>query len=151
MFFQTHETWERKFEVLDAIFGDKGLRRYPLVQLTLNCNLFHIDALTKPINEGDAQMGTRFIAADLSEVLQFISSCSDIYEEIHISLQSTRHDNNNDDEYGISTIAEIIEAVDSAGQTAHIFCCKNGKRYVDCALAESEDKLRNKKTIYRDK
>lgn len=150
MFFQTHETWERKFEVFDAIFGDKGLRRYPIVQLTLNCNLFHIDALTKPINEGDAQMGTRFIAADLSEVLQFISSCSDVYEEIHISLQSTR-DDNDDDEYGISTIMEIIEAMDSANQIAYIFCCKNGKRYVECALAESEDKLRNKKTIYRDK
>lgn len=148
--FQTHESWERKFEFLDAIFGDKGLRRYPLVELSLNSSLFHIDALTKPIDEGDIQGWGRYIATDLSEVLQFISSCSDVYEEIHISLQSRRCDND-DDEYGISTITEIIEAVDSADQIAHIFCCKNGKRYVDCALVETEDELRNKKTIYRDK
>lgn len=149
MFFQTHETWERKFEVFDAIFGDKGLRRYPLVQLTINCNLFHIDALTRPKTEDDVQMLVRFIATDLSEVLQFMSSCNDAYEEIHISLQSTRHDND-DDEYGISIITEIIEALDSADQIAHIFCCKNGKRYVDCSLAETENVLRHKKTIYLD-
>lgn len=147
MFLQTHESWERKTG-LESIFGDDGFHNYPVVRVFLNVLLFHVDVLPKSTDE-DLQIWSRYIFAERDEVLKFLESM-DAYKEVIISLQTRRSDSG-DEQYWISTITEIIEAKDEADQRAFIYCCQNGKRYLDSDIRQSEDELSHKKTIYYQK
>lgn len=146
MFFQTHEAWEVESPSL-GIFDPPGIRYYPLIELSLNFNLFHVDVLPHSDNEEDIAPTRRFIAADIKQALILIDDKR--VKEFNISLQSRRCDNS-DGEYCISTLSEVLEAEDSAGQLAHIFVCKDGKRIIDSPLASTESELFNVRSVYVD-
>lgn len=145
MLLKTHESWQSKSDV-DAMFGEIGCRRYPFFELVLNTDLFHVDVLPK--HEDPAQqLWTRFLVADLKDVLYLLGN--DDFEKVRVSLQSRRCDND-DGEYAISTISEIIQGADEHGQISVVYKCRNGRSYSSSFSSVKEDDLLDKKTIYFD-
>jgi hypothetical protein len=124
----------------------EGMRCYSRVEVAISAPLFHLDALPKE-GEPNRRIWLRFVTADILDVLTFLSR-NDL-EKIRLSYQSRRCDND-DGEYAISTVTEVLEATDAYGQKAFICRCKNGKTYVSSMLTGDEGKLRDKATIYRD-
>ncbi len=154
MHFLTNEQWEVKNEFFKAM-SPPGTRMYPIVELSLNYMIFHVDMLAYdppgPDDGPDDEPGgcwKRLMTIDIDCLLDAIHRAP--YDELTVSLQSRRCDNDND-EYGISTIQEIIEAEDSAGQRSFVYVCVDGKRHINSALANNEDELKNKKVVYNQK
>lgn len=146
MFFKTHEDWEIKDPSL-KIFEAPGTRYYPFIELSLNFNLFHVDILPHYDDEDGFAPMLRFIATDIRQALILVDDKH--VNKFSISLQSRRCDNANG-EYCISTLSEVLEAEDSAGQLAHIYVCKDGKRVIDSSLASTESELFNARSVYID-
>ncbi len=150
MFIETHEDWEIDIPGLKQLYGDSGVRTYPIVKFSMNCYLFHVD-IESYLPEEKISMGNRYLAADIEQSLALINNANananDKVEDFSISIQTRRCDNKND-EYHISTILEVIEGEDSAGQRSYIYVCKDGKRVMDSPLASLEKELSNIKTIY---
>lgn len=140
---KTHESWQVKSD-RDFRFDNPGDCRYRLFEVVLNMYLFHVDILPKH-EDPCQQLWSRFIFCDIGDVLPFIGRAD--LEEVRISLQSRRCDND-DKEYAISTISEIIECKDETDQPVHIYRCKSGKSYISCTSNSEIDDLVEKKTIY---
>ncbi len=141
MYFEIQKEWEIE-SPFDQLFEGPEKRRFPLVELSHNFNVFIVDAEIK--EDENCTFVNRFMFGSIHDTLMFINQ--EIFKSICISLLSRRCDNNG--EYSVSDIIEIIEAKDEAGQISHIYCCKNGKRYIDSALANSEEELTSFKTVY---
>ena len=141
MYFSIQKEWEAK-SPLGLLSGGPEERSFPLVEISLNLNIFLVDAEVGV--EDDCSVVSRFMFGDVVETLQFIDQ--DIFKNSSISLLSRRCDN--DGEYSVSDLIETIEAKDDAGQMSHIYCCKDGKKYIDSSLASSEQELTDLKTIY---
>lgn len=144
MLLQTHEDWEIDDPALKT-FDPPGTRLYPFINLSINVHLFHVDVLPYPKDEHDFALMLRFIATDILQALILVDE--DHVKEFSLSLQSRRCDNENG-EYRISTLTEVFQAEDSAGQLSHVYVCKDGKRFIDSPLASSEDDLFNIRSIY---
>lgn len=134
MFFRTHGDWENKCFPRN-IYHPLGERLYPVIGLTLNSYLFHIDILQKQNNE--CEIWSRFLTLDIRQALTFTSN--DKIEDFEISLQTRRCDNDNQ-EFGISTILEAFSAKDAEDQTVYIYKCKNNRTVIDSFLGETEEK-----------
>ena len=145
MLINTHEDWEIDNPAL-KLFDPPGTRIYPFVEISINCHLFHVDIRTHPTKDDGYMPCMRFIATDIIQA--FIMVDDDSVKEFSISLQSRRCDNEND-EYQISSINEILQAEETCGQKVYIYICKNGKRVIDTSLGSSEDELSNIKSIYQ--
>ncbi len=141
MYFEIQKEWESESPI-DKLFGGPEKRRFPLVELSLNFNIFLVDAEVE--NEDGCIFVNRFMFGSVHDTLQFIDQA--VFKGSCISLLSRRCDNNG--EYSVSDLMEIIEAKDEAGQMSHIYCCKDGKRYIDSSLASSEQELTDLKTVY---
>lgn len=141
-YFEAYEEWKLDSSIF-SLFSGPEKYHFPCIQFSLNVNSFLLDTVIK--GEDDMILGQRYIFGSIKDVLNFMTH-SDI-EESTISLLSPRHEN--DGEYAISDIIEVLQAFDSANQSAYIFCCKNKKRYIDSALDRNESDLRNFKTVYK--
>lgn len=139
MIFETMEEWEIRDPII-KLLADKGVRRYPCIRLALNFIVFHVDFICK----GD-DFGQRYIFSSIRDFLTILRQSE--YEKFTVSLQSRRCDNE-DNEYGISTIKDIIKAKDKYDQTVYIIRCKNGKTYLDSHTTDNEKELTDKKVIY---
>jgi len=148
MLIKTHKDWEiDSLMPMPRPFDIPGTRFYPFIELTLNCYLFHVDLLPYPPNEEEPALERRFIATDIKQALRLVGDKN--VKEFSLSLQTRRCDNENE-EYHISTIIEIVQAEDEAGQISYVYICKDGKREIDSPLATTEEELYNKCTIYLD-
>jgi hypothetical protein len=145
MLIKTNEQWEIKDHPI-KFFDSPGTRIYPLIELSLNSHLFHVDILPKPSGSDDVALWHRFITADLEQAFVIVEE--DLIDEFNISIQTRRCDNE-DHDYKINTILEILTGKETAGQTSYVFICKNGKRIIDSAMGESEDDLKDLKVIYK--
>jgi len=141
MYFEAQKDWEID-SALFSVFGGPEKRRFPLIELSMNLNILLVDAKIEYEDEG--VFVHRFMFGSVDDALKFISQ--PLIKDCEISLLSRRCDNEGD--YGVSDLVEIIQAKDEAGQLSHIFCTKNGKKYIDSALASSEDELKEFETIY---
>ncbi len=139
IFFDVQKDWENH----KIKWGGTEILSYPLVELSANGNIFLVDAEIE-IEEGETLVN-RYILGSVIDTLRFINQ--KIIKDSKITLLSTRCDN--EDDYGISDLVEIIEAKDEADQISYILCCKNGRTYIDSALANSKDELNDHKTIYQ--
>ena len=115
--FEVNEAWQsRGSEVLQVVFSQPWRRRYRLVELSLNTQLFHVDIHT---SIGDEMSCARFIFHSGAEALVTILPLA--ASTVRISLQSCRRDL---EDYSISPIEEIFESVEYAG--VYFYRCKNG-------------------------
>lgn len=143
MYFEAQNDWEIDSSIF-SVFGGPKKRRFPLIELSMNLSILLVDAEIEYEDEDAAVFVHRFMFGSVHDALKFISQPT--IKESKISLLSRRCDNEGD--YGVSDLVEIIQAKDEADQLAHIFCVKNGKKYIDSALASSEDELKEFETIY---
>ncbi len=143
MYFEAQKDWEIEIDnSLFAVFGEPEKRRFPLIELSLNLKILLVDVEIE--YEDDGVFVHRYMFGSVDDALKFISQPR--IKDSEISLLSRRCDNAGD--YGVSDLVEIIQAKDEADQLSHIFCAKNGKKYIDSALAYSEDDLKEFKTVY---
>ena len=141
MYLKTFEEWEYINEATKA-FNPPNSRLYPLVQLTENGMLFHID-IVLPDLDSDRTFNERIIISNIVELFKFIKQAPSL--NFLISLQSRKEDNENE-EYDISTINKIISAKDSNGQLSYIYECANGKNYIDNSITKTENEISYPKT-----
>lgn len=141
---QTNESWEcsHRGQLLGAIFGDPGLRYYPFVEIPVNLVLFHVDIVLRD-NHRENESWSRFIFDELADVLRFIKR--DDVVQMRLSLQSRMCEN---DDYTISSIAEIAEGKNRAGHKRYVCICPSGKNYVDSFMGETESDLSDMRTTW---
>lgn len=145
MIFQTRDEWEVSDPIYKQLTGDIGIHRYPIVRVSLNINLFHVE-VCKHLKDENMQIWERYIFAFVQDIIDVITEKD--FEKIKISLQSACHlDSGNS--YDINTITEIIE-INNNGQKSYIYNCKNGKSYCDSLNSEYEQILTEQKVIYAD-
>ena len=137
MSFEVLKKWEDTSPIHELFPGGENIRTFPIVKLTMNMNVFLIDIETEELHE-------RFFMSSVSDLMNFIAQFGPA--KFSVSLLSRRCDN--DGQYSVADLSEIIEAKDKAGQPAHIFHCQDGKMYIDSFLAESESDLNSLKTVY---
>jgi hypothetical protein len=115
--FEVDDTWQtRGGEVFQAVFSQPWRRRYRLVELSLNAQLFHVDIHA---SIGDEIFCARFIFNSGADVLDIILPlCA---STVRVSLQSCRRDL---EDYSICTVEEIFESIEHAG--AYFYRCNNG-------------------------
>ena len=139
MIFETREEWESKSPI-SPLLAEKGVRHYPFIRVSLNCIIFHVDFIRK--NE---ECWERYMFSSVSDVLKVLGQND--FDKISISLLSRRCDNE-DNEYGVSTIKEIIKAKDKNHKTVYMFRCKNDKTYLESHASADIEELTDKKVIY---
>jgi len=130
--FQVENSWEShsNVEVLRTLFERPGLKRYPLVELSANVQLLHVNLLFK--GDGvELDLWQRFICCDLVSVADLIEN-EDV-EDIKIYMQTAL---SRDKPFVISEIVEFSRfSVDD--QTCGYSClCKNGSRLEQHAAIE---------------
>lgn len=124
-------------------WGGTEILSYPLVEISVDGNILFVDAEIE-IENGETIVN-RYILGSVIDTLRFINQ--KIIKDSKVALISTRRDNEGD--YGISDVVEIIEAKDKADHITYILCCKNGRTYINSLFANSKDELTDYKTIYQ--
>lgn len=133
--FEVNELWQSKVsEVLEGMFSLPQARRYRLVELSLNVQLFHVDVHS---TVDDEIYWSRYILDNIADVLDVISECC--ASTIKISLQSSRQDMR---DYIFDVVDEILESLEFPG--AYFFRCRNGDVRVDSMHELSFDNARVK-------
>lgn len=145
MIFQTRDEWEVSDPIYSQLTGCIGIHRYPIVKVSLNVNLFHLE-VRKHFEEEDIQIWERYIFAFIQDIVHLLSVKE--FEKIKISLQSACNlDSGNN--YEIYTITEIVET-ETNGQKAYFYKCNNGKTYFDSFNSEYDQLSSEQKIIYAD-
>lgn len=141
---QTDKSWEcsHRGQLLGTIFDQPGLRCYPCVEIPVNLVLFHVDIVLRD-NHRENESWSRFIFDELADVLRFIER--ENVAQVRLNLQTRMCEN---DEYTISSIAEIVEGKNRAGHKLYICICPSGKNYIDSFMEERESDLSDKRTIW---
>jgi hypothetical protein len=139
MIFEARDEWEIDDTTI-PLLAEKGVRYYPFIKVSLNFIIFHVDFIRK--NE---EYWERYMFYSVSDVLALLGQKD--FDKISISLQSRRCDNE-DNEYGVSTIKEIIKAEDKNHKTVYMFHCKNDKTYMESHACANLEELTNKRVIY---
>lgn len=134
MFFRGRKEWEFDNPMMRALGEDGSV--YWLIELTLNLNLFHV------FIEGE-EVGKRFILAGIDQVLSLINA--EGIKKYRVGFQPQFSHNR---DFSISTLKEVYEAKDRFGQRAFIFVCADGKRYIDSAIENTEEDLKDRQRIY---
>lgn len=136
MLFQTDKNTEIRLHT------DPEQRFFPVVQLSWSAALIYVD-----IREEDngSYFMERNIAGSVSAALKLIKNIPQ--EDVQLALQLPRNETE-DGKYAIADICEIFEAKDEAHQTAYVYVCDNGIRYVDSDLSKDENSLTDFETVY---
>ena len=143
MIFETRDDWEISDPGYMQLVGGTGVHRYPLIKVSLNLNLFHMD-VRKCVQEEEVEIWERYILVFIQDIIDFIATND--YEKIKISIQ-TASSFSRDDEYCTSTITEIIEH-DEDGQKTYTYKCQNGETYFDSFNTIREKASSEAKIIY---
>lgn len=115
--FHVDQQWKCKnSNVLQAIFSRPGMQCYRAVELSLNVQLFHVDAL---VIIDDECRYARFILDNFGNVVDLLSEGD--FSKVKISLQSKREDC---EDYLMRTVVEVFESVSSPG--VFFFKCQDG-------------------------
>lgn len=69
---------------------------------------------------------------------------NDAYKDLKIVLQIR----NDKDSYDLFKVTEILAAKDDAGQSAFIYICADGKRFIRSLITDDERQLSDQKLIY---
>lgn len=125
--FQTNIQWEEtsNIEFFRSLMQRPGLRRYSMVELSVNCSIIHLDIFHKaePIASG---VYSRF------QVINFSAAVSALRQEecidAHVSIQIRDRETNT---YTIHPIIQIIESVDKNGDPLLFYRRENQKIYVE--------------------
>jgi hypothetical protein len=141
LLFEVQSNWEYKDVSISALCGQDA-QCYPFVSLSSNGNIYLVDVKTE--TENGLDYINRYMFGSVSDAIKYLDH--EKIKDSAVSLLSRRCDNNGN--YDVSDLIEIIEAKDAAGQTSYVLCCKNGKRYIDSPLAYTEGELSEAKTIY---
>lgn len=136
MIFEVQKNWEIRTVSADVY------KTFSIVKFGFNEKCFLLDVVTEEVG-GDV-FTERYEIGTIKDTLAVLAENK--FKDSTITLFLPRCENSG--EYLLTDILKIIEAKDEAGQTAHIFDCKNGKRYIDSDLANSEDELTDFNTIY---
>ncbi len=140
--FRVNDTWEEvdTRDDLRTLSNRPWLRRHPLVEVSANSPLLHIDVMLK----GSAErlgVWSRFIATDIRNVVQFLKD-----NEIARSRLTVQTPHADPQQYQFSPINKISEFVDAAGDThfryegdgAQLIVCesRSAKLYNQCMEKE---------------
>lgn len=120
-------------------------RFFPSVKLSCNVALIYVD-IKVYIKEDGTYFTERNIAGSIPESLKLIQNLPQA--DVQLALQLPRSETA-DGKYLIADICEIVEAKDEERQTAYIYICDNGIRYVDSDLTKDEGSLTDCETVYR--
>lgn len=123
--FHTEAAWEEAFEseVLRSLLSQPGLRRYPLVELSTNVRIFHVDILFSG-EGGDLGLWNRFICANQITLIELIEQNE--FLDMSISVQTPRTGGK---QYSIALVTEIVEALGSCGDKFYLFKCADGSTF----------------------
>jgi hypothetical protein len=145
MVFETRDEWEVSDPIYKLLTGDSGVHRYPIVKISLNLNLFHLE-ICKHFKDEDVKIWERYIFVFINDVIDLLSAKE--FDKIKISLQPACKLDGSDDSH-ITTITEIIEK-EHNDQKAYIYKCRNGKTYFDSNNIEGEQASSEQTIIYAD-
>lgn len=128
--FQVDQQWKCKnSDVLQAIFSRPGMQCYRSVELSLNVQLFHVDAL---VIVDDECYYARFILDNFEDVVDLLSRGD--FSKVKISLQSKREDC---EDYLMRTVAEVFESVSNPG--VYFYKCQDGTLQKDSIYGDLLD------------
>lgn len=115
--FEVNDTWQdKRANVLLAVFSETQSRRYHLVELTSNVQMFHVDI---DIEIEGEPFCSRLILSSIREVLGIVDNSPP--STVKISLQSSRR---NFQDYLIDVVEEVYESTTNLG--AYFYKCKGG-------------------------
>jgi len=114
--FEVSHLWKSKSsELLRALFERPERQGYRFVELSLNVQLFHVDASVTVAGENYA---TRFIFDNFGDISELIVGQD--FENVKISMQTKREDAI---DYSFDVIEEVFESDSSPG--TYLYRCKN--------------------------
>jgi hypothetical protein len=142
MLLRTLDAWESQ-ENPDRVFGEKGTRRHPVVELTLNVPLLHVDIVLQPA-KGEPSLWSRFLFADPQHAVQFVHQ--DGVEEVRIALQSAL-DVEGKRTYSIDEVVEIHRCETASGNFVFDYVFDDGRDFLD--TANDDDAVVNRISVYK--
>lgn len=145
MIFQTRDEWEVCDPIYKLLTAESGIHRYPVVKISLNLNLFHLE-MCQDLEDGGVQIWERYIFAFIQDIIDVISAKE--YVKIKISLQPACKLDSRDDS-NITRIIEIAE-LDNNGQKSYFYKCNDGNTYNDSHNTDCEQSSSELKVIYSD-
>lgn len=121
---------------LAELFGNNNNSKYyPFVELTLNVNVFIVKLDVE--HQDEEVLRTTLFFTEFQHVLDCVQTSW--VKDFSVSLLTPEYQN--DGQYKISDLVKVYQAKDEAEQEAFLFVCIDGNRYIDSALAESEEEL----------
>lgn len=125
--FQTDVQWEESsnIEFFRSLMQRPGLRRYSMVELSVNCSIIHLDILHKAESIASG-VYSRFQVLNLSAAVSALTQedCIDAYVSIQVRDRETNT-------YTIYPIIQIIESVDKNGDQLLFYRRENQKIYIE--------------------
>ena len=83
MVFEAREEWEDP--LLDALLPIKGLRRYGLVEVSINVDLYHLDVLS--VSDDGTSYVNRYIFCNIDDVVNVIEKNQDSSHTVFLQMR----------------------------------------------------------------
>lgn len=141
-FFLVRHDWEIENPILSVLYGYPDAHVSPVVQLSINGNLFLVDTVIEA--EEGLTVINRYILGSVLDAVYLLNQA--VIKKGTISLLPARLENTGS--YEVSELIKVIAAKYRDSGTFHILCCANGKRYTDSLISLVEEDLVDCKTIY---
>lgn len=147
--FIVKDGWKVELHVPESLGGDMGETHYHAVEVFEQSFLFHVYFSVPAPDEfdPDATRRIRMIVGDIGPILASIDS-GDV-SEASILLQYFEWESP-DGKEGLVPLQEVIAATDEDGHPAYVYVCKNGMRFVDSTVPQSEEELTLGHRVYFD-
>lgn len=125
--FQTNVQWEElaNIEFFRSLLQEPGLRRYSMVELSVNCPIFNLDMYMK----GELMASgvySRFQVLDLSVAVRALLENDCARASVSIQLRD-----NEKKSYVVYRITEIHEGIDENAKRILLYRRDNGQLYID--------------------
>ena len=127
MIFETRSEWERTG--CYPLLSDQNVRRYDLVHVSLNVELYHLDVMRK-ISKENCMLCDRYIAHNIHNVVDILLD----NQSNLISLWVQTPHRKGQSSYDINKIDEIAKAKCKSGHDVYLLKYNNGNIYVNNGL-----------------
>ena len=144
--FIVRDGWKIELPMLEELGGDMGETHYTAVEVFERSFLFHVDFLIPAPSEydPDERVKVRMIVGSIEQVL---ASRHNNISVASILLQYFDWDSP-DGKEGFALLEEVIAGTCRDGHPAYVYVCKNGMRFVDAMVEQSEEELTLGRKVY---
>jgi hypothetical protein len=125
--FQTDQSWEiiRNSTVLRALLRQPGVRQYPLVEISGDAPILHVDVLAD-CSDDSCSLMTRYLCVSAAVALDLL-----LNEEVTDGSVSVQIRSPNDSKFRIERITGFYCAAKESGEHELLYRCESGDVYTD--------------------